>query len=116
MSGRRFSVPVARREGARLQGQALAARAETIRYRLDCVDAPAQQACAVPLGLGPHTTQQLRAADAVREARVIMGDRNPKRPTIAIVDDRDPAMVAREVDRSRQSGRPTADDQAVEPL
>ena len=71
---------------------------------------------AVLLGLDTHTAQQLRAADAVREARMIMGDRDPKRPAVAVVDHRDPAMGAREIDRGRQSGRSTADDQAVELL
>ena len=66
------------------------------------------------LRLLAHQPDELLAADAVGIAGMVVGAGYALRAALAVIDDEDVEMEAREVDRGGQPGGSAADDQAIE--
>ena len=80
------------------------------RDSLEPFDAAMDDAGAEAFRLGAHAAEQLLAGDALGEAGVVVRDRDPGRSAGTRVEHAEVALEAREVDRRRQAGGPTADD------
>src|SRR4051812_9607747 len=69
---------------------------------------------AVALRLAPHAGEQGLAADAAREARVVVTAGNPGRAAASAVDDAEAPPKPRQIDRGRQARGARADHDTVQ--
>ena len=69
---------------------------------------------AIVAELGAQVLQQVLAVNALRKAGVVVRDRNPAQPAVALVDQRDIAGEAAQVDAGRKPAGAAADDEGVE--
>jgi hypothetical protein len=75
---------------------------------------PRPEARAVPLGLGAQPRQKLMPGNALGEPRLVVRQRDHRRPALAGIDHQNRQMKTREIDRGGQPGRSAADDKTVE--
>ena len=87
--------------------------AERPLREVDLVDVHVDDLGPEPLGLGPELRHQLRAVDAVREARVVLDLARQHQLAAGRGPGEDDRLEvgARRVDRGGQAGRARADDQ-----